>query len=219
MTGQELINAAGRLLGELRGDRSFGATESAQLLVSLNAMIAAWSQEQFAVHQITRESLTLTGAASYTMGPSGNLNTTRPIRIVSAETLAAAGVRMPARVVTSEEWASKLIDDAMTGTFVHMVYPDYGNPQCTLRVNPVPSGGSLLLHSLKPLGSLATLGTAVDFPSGYEEALIHNFALKIAPEFGRTPSDSVIATAERGRKAIGATNAQLFPAPAPVEAK
>jgi len=219
MTLQELINASGRLIGELRGDRSFGVVESGNFLVSMNQMLASWSEAGFGVFQITRELLPSTGAASYTIGPSGTLVTSRPVSIDSAAVLASSGVQLPIpTIATAADW-SQIVDDSATGDFAEMLFPDYGFPNITIRTWPkINSGSTLIMYNLKPLTAFSTLSDTVAFPPGYEEALIHAFAVRIAPEFGKQAPDSVIAMADRGIQAIKMANAQLMPSPpAPVE--
>lgn len=213
MTGQNLIDAAGRLISELRADRTFGPNESAQLLVSLNNMLAGWSEGQWAIHQITRETLPLTGAASYTFGPGGTLATARPVRIERIATLNAVQVRLPGRIVTAEQWTAENPDDTETGDFVDMLWPDYSSPLCTMRVYPRAAATSTLeLYSLKPLTSVA-LAVEVTLPAGYDEAITYNFACQIAPEFGKAPSADVMRIAESSRAAITQMNLQLYPKP------
>jgi hypothetical protein len=210
VTAKELINAAGRLIGELRSGRTFSDAELADMLVSLNQMLGEWSEEQFGIFQIARDQLPLTGAPSYTMGTGGTLATTRPVRITSAATLTTGGSSMPTQVADAATWAARVYDDTEIGAFVELVFPDYGLPLITLRVWPRPATGSLILYSLKPLTAFAALTDTVTLPSGYEEGLIYGFACKIAPEFSKRPTEEVIAIADRARLAIGKTNAQLL---------
>jgi hypothetical protein len=152
----------------------------------------------------------LTGAASYTIGTGGTVATTRPIIITSAATLSTTSISLPVEIVTSEVWAQRVLDAAETGSFVELLFPDYGMPLITRRVWPSPSTGSLILYSLKPLTGIATLATTVVLPPGYEQALIQNLAVKIAPEFNKQAPPTLLADAERSRNAIAKTNAQLM---------
>jgi len=206
MTGQQLIDAAGRAIGELRTGRSFSTAESADLLVALNQMLATWSAAGWAIHQSTREAFSLTGPASYTLGPTGTFATPRPIRITAAQVLASSNIPLPVRIVTAEEWAAEVEDDTATGSYAEILFPDYANPEMTIRLNPAPTGGSLILHSRKPLTAIASLATTITFPPGYEQALISNFAVMIAPEFAKQASETVIATATLSKNAIAGAN-------------
>lgn len=217
MTTQELLNASGRLIGELRADRSFGTNESAQLLVSLNNYLAVSSVEGWAIHNFVKEIYSATGAASYTYGPTGTwAPIVRPIRIEGAATLSAAGVRVPVqKILTAVEWNALVDDDSATSDYAKWLWPDYGAyPYMTVRLFPkVNTGSSVELYTRRALTALASLATTVDFPPGYEQALVYGFAVKIAPEFGRMASDDVKAIAQSSKDSIAALNAQILPAP------
>lgn len=211
MTGTTAIDAAARLIGESRSGRSLSSLEYADLFISLNAMLQAWSQDRWAIHQVVRDSVAASGVASYTMGPTFTINTTRPIRILSAQTINSASVPMPAEIITAGQWAERATDDTETGDFAELIFPDYAFSGITIRVFPkVNAGSTLVFFSLKPLSAIALIGDAVTLPPGYDEALVYNFAVKIAAEFGKQAPPDVVAIAERSRAAIAATNAQIL---------
>ena len=213
MTAKELINASGRLIGELRTGRSFSDDELADLLVSLNNMLGEWSEEQTGIFSVTLDSITLTGATDYQFPATANA-AQRPVRILNAVTRTAAGVEQPAQVVDSSVWSARVLDRNETGLCAEMVWPDHAHPQIRLAVWPVVAAGTLILRSLRPLTAFAALTDTVTFPPGYEEALVYGFAVKIAPEFLKEPSQTVVMVAQRAREAITKTNAQLLPAAA-----
>lgn len=212
MTAQELINASGRLLGELRGDRSFGATESAQLLVALNQLLASWSEEGTMVAQVTRNTFSSTGATSYVLGPTAPLLITdRPVKILAVSVTAASGIKGDAEIVNVARWAA-IRDASQTGSFAELFYCDYAVPNLTMYFWPAPaSGGSIAIESLSPLTALASLATTVSLAPGYERALIYNFAAQMAPEFGREVPPTIAAAADQAKAVIVAANAQLRP--------
>ena len=210
MTAKEIINAAGRLIVELRSGRTFSDTELADLLVSLNNLIASWSEEHVGIYQVSRDTLPLNGQPTYTWGTGGTLATARPVTITAAATESIAGVAMPVeRIVTAQEWTQAVFDAQATGDFVSLLFPDYGMPLITLRLWPIVASGSLTLYSLKPLTGFATLADAVVLPPGYEQALVYGLAIKIAPEFGKQASPETIAIAQSSKAAIAMANAKL----------
>jgi hypothetical protein len=216
-TALDLINAAGRLIGELRAGRTFSDAENTDMLGALNQMLGEWSEEQFAIYQISRDQLTLTGLETYTMGPGGTLATTRPTRITAASAQTTAGTSNDVAIVDANAWSARVYDIAETGLFVELLFPDYAFPLVTLRTWPRPPTGSLILYSFKPLTEFATLSSVASFPPGYEEAVVYNLATLIAPQFNKRPTEDVINIADRSRLAISKTNAQLLP-PAPIPA-
>lgn len=208
MTVKELINASGRLIGELRSGRSFADDELTDLLVSLNNMLGEWSAEQFGIYRTVIETIDLNGSPGY-IWPDPPAR--RPVRIIAAETATMAGIRRPARIVNAAEWNAVIRDRNETGLFIEIIFPDYGWPRTSIEVWPVPAAGGLFLAVLAPLTAFLNLADTVDLPVGYEEGLVYNFAVKIAPEFNKEPTQTIAIIAERARKAIAASNAQLLP--------
>lgn len=215
-TGTSIITGALRLIGQLRAaGHGASASEAAEAFISLNQMFGEWSADGFGLYQIVRETAALSGAASYTFGPTGTISTARPLRFLSAEVLAASGARQAVKICTAEEWG-QILDDSRTGDLADLLYPDYGFPLTTMRIWPKPPSGTLILNTLKPLTELAAAGDTIMLPPGYDQCLEYCLALKIAPKFGRTASQEVVAMAERSRQAIARTNSQLLPAPPPM---
>jgi hypothetical protein len=212
-TAKELINASGRLIGELRSGRSFSDIELADMLVSLNQMLGEWSQEQILIFRIATDQVIMTGAASYTMGTGGTITTARPVEIIAASCRTANGASVRARIVDAGTWRDSVLDENETGLVAELVWPDYGMPLITLRLWPKPAAGTLVIDSLKPLTAFTALTDPAVLPEGYEEALVYNFAVKLAAEFGKQPSPEVSAVAGRAREAIAKTNAHLMASP------
>lgn len=188
MTGREWITASLRKIGAIASSETLSADEATDGLAEANRMLGAWSSEGLLVHYKVRETLVLTPSdGSYTVGSSGNLNTTRPIKIVSASILDGS-VEFPIRVVSLAEWvriASKDVDG-----LPHSMYPDMAFPLLTVNLYPRPSTTyTLVLWSEKPLTEIATLDTSISLPPGYDDALIHNLAVRLAPEYGKAPSE------------------------------
>jgi hypothetical protein len=211
-TGTSIISGGLRICGQLRGaGHGASASELAEGLVSLNGLFGEWSADGVGLYQIVRETCSLSGAASYTIGATGSINSTRPLRFLSAEVLASSGARQAVRICSAEEW-SQILDDSRTGDLADLLYVDYGFPLTTMRIWPKPGSGTLIVNTLKPLSEVAAVGDTVTLPPGYEEALEYGLALKLAPRYQRTLGPEVVAMAERSRAAIARTNAQLMPA-------
>lgn len=216
MTAQDLINGSLRLIGVLTAGRSANTYEYAECLSALNQLLSAWSAERVPVYELKRETIPLTGAASYTIGPSGTLNATRPVAIRAATVETAAGASAPVKIASAEEFGT-IQDPAETGLFADLLCADGGFPLMTLRLWPRPATGTLVLHSIKPLGSIAALDTAITLPPGYEAALRYNLAVAVAPEFRDAKlTPEVLSLAELHKNAVVAANADVLKFPAAV---
>ena len=92
------------------------------------------------------------------------------------------------------------------------LYNDANAPLATVALYPYPTENvSLELYSWQALAQFADLVTPVALPDGYEEAVIYNLAVRLAPEYGRALDATVAALAIQSKAAIEALNA---PSPA-----
>lgn len=199
MTGRDAVSAALRLIGALASGEAAAASDATDGLSALNRMLGTWSNEGLLIYSRVRDQLTLVAStAAYTMGTGGTFSTARPQAILEAlirdETVSPAA-EYPIRMLTLAEYAAIAIK-AVTSTYPTAVYDDGGFPYRTLTLYPVPSAThKLVIFSQKPLTEIATLDTSVSLPVGYDEAIIYNLALRLAPEYGKQPSDLVVMIA------------------------
>jgi hypothetical protein len=191
MTGRDAITAALKKIGALAPGESLDASEATDGLAELNRMLGAWGTQKLIIHAVTQESpLTLTaGDGTVTMGTSGDI-TTRPMAIEKA-VIRDGTTDYPVDLLTLEEYAG-IADKSTQSTYPTALYDDGGYPQRTLTLYPVPSAAkSLVLWTKRALTSIASLDTSVSLPPGYDDAIVYNLAVRLAPEYGR-PVDAVV---------------------------
>jgi hypothetical protein len=191
MTGRDAITTALKKIGALAPGESLDASEATDGLAELNRMLGAWSTQKLIIHAVTQESpLTLTaGDGTVTMGTSGDI-TTRPMAIEKA-VIRDGTTDYPVDLLTLEEYAA-ISDKSTQSTYPTALYDDGGYPQRTLTLYPVPSAAkSLVLWTKRALTSIASLDTSVSLPPGYDDAIVYNLAVRLAPEYGR-PVDAVV---------------------------
>lgn len=208
MTVQNLIDQALRALGELRTGRQASAEESADALTRLNNLLTSWSAAGLPVYQVTRESFTLAGAASYTIGTGQTFNTARPLKIKAAS-VSTGTVEQPCSIITAEQW-SMIQDKAAAGKFADALFWDGGSPNGNIYLYPKPTAGNLILYTIKALSEFATLGTTVALPAGYERALTYNLAVDIAPSYNRQVSQEIAQIATQSLASLSQLNAQVL---------
>lgn len=184
------------------------AQQASDGLVYLNDLIESWANEGLLINQIITDDFTVSGAASYTMGTGGDINTTRPIHIKSVY-FTSSGVDYPVDIVSREEYEAITIK-TNGSTYPYMVYPDYAYPLVTIYQYPVPSGGTLHISSEKPLTAMSTTATALALPPGYERALRLNLAVELMPQYGYQNAQ-IIAMAEDAKRKIKRTNSSNRP--------
>jgi hypothetical protein len=205
MTGRDLISASLRKIGALASGDAIPANDASDGLSELNRMIASWSTEGLLIYAKIRETLALTpGTATYSMGTGATLNTTRPMRIESASIMIGT-IEYPLEVITDSQYAAiqtKSIQGVPTS-----VYPEGTYPNETLNFYPIPNSNySFIPYSWKALSSVASLDTVLSFPPGYEDALVYNFAMRLAPEYGKQPDALVAQIASESKAGIKRMN-------------
>lgn len=194
-----IINAL-EILQVIAGGETPSAADISSCLTSLNGMLSSWSTERLSVpHHVREEFPLVSSQQSYSMGPSGNFDTTRPIRIehVAIKEGTSEISEIPIKILTIEEWARIQIKG--TGSSIPTsVFPEYGHTLVTLNFWPVPTEvKSIVLHSWKPLSGFTNVNDTVSLAPGYEEAIDFNLALRLAPKFGKSVSGEALAIAER----------------------
>src|SRR5262252_4560665 len=218
---QDVITAALRLLG------IYGATEIppdedlADNLLVFNELLDSWNAQHLMVYTMINRVLPLTPAVgTYTIGVGGTFAFPRPAKIESAGLVRQNGVRQDMTLDTSVTWAP-IPEKTIQGRLPLRLYCDYGYPQATLRLWPVPSQAcSLDIYVWNALVTPMVIGDIFDLPPAYARALLYNLAVSIAPEYGKDPGPIITGIAQQGKAEIMALNASMFagtqdpPAPA-----
>ena len=213
-TAISLITRSMRLATVIGKGETPDDDEAADGLVALNSMMDSLSTERLQAYYIVEETLTLSaGTATYTMGASGDLNTTRPTRIEDACFIRYNFIDTPLELLNFEGHAA-IVDKTTQSNIPQYLFPDMQNPLARLTFWPTPSSAAAVAHifSWKQLQQFATLTTALALPPGYEEMIAFNLAVRWAgPEFGQKVPDEVRALAVMSK-----ANIERMNAPAPI---
>ena len=199
MTVTELIDKALQLIGVIAPGETPAPEERADALSVLNNLLANWNAQQLPLFSVKLDIVPLTGAASYTLA-------SRPMRIKSAQVLAANGTAQAPALIDAVGWAS-VTDKSRTGVYAEVLYCDYGYPTATVTLSPRPASGTLEIYSYRRLAEFASLAEVIDLPPGYERALRYALAIDLAPEYGRTVTPEIGASAMEAKNAIAQLNA------------
>ena len=203
-TALDILNRSMRLLGALGSGEVAEAEEQVDGLVALNAMLESWRTESLMVYAFSESPLTMTGAASHTVGTGGNLNIERPVDIENFY-FTLNGIDYPVRRIDEKEY-NAISDKTVTGDIVECVWYNPTYPLGTLSVYPKVSGGTLKVVTWNVLTSFATISTAVALPPGYERALAYNLALEISPEYQINPPQMTMQIARESKANIKRAN-------------
>lgn len=167
----------------------------------LNRMWASWSAELGPVNALTTDTHTWpSGSISQTIGSGGDINVTRPVEIDSIQTQKDS-LDYTVDRVSYPQFQSTVLKTISTD------YPDVfayqkGHPLGTIYLYPVPASALTVdINSWKALTAFTMAGT-VSLPDGYEEAIVKNLAIDLAPAHGKTVRQEVILRARQSKQAI-----------------
>ncbi|MCC7570623.1 packaged DNA stabilization gp4 family protein [Candidatus Micrarchaeota archaeon] len=187
-----------RKIGALSSGETIETARQAEALQALQVMLRGWSSQSINIFVATKEDITLIGGVgSYTWGSGGDIATTRPNQVISAYLL--SGSTTSRIEIIDEGKYRRITDKTVSGTPSLLLYrPSY--PLGQIFLFPVPSSAfTLVSYSYKEFtetGSFALTTDTMALPAVYQEAVIYNLALRLAPEYGKTASSDVRSVAE-----------------------
>lgn len=201
MTLQDLIISALRMGNVLGSGESPSSDELADALIVSSMIIDNWNGEPGAQTDQRQRTVTLNGAASYTLA-------NRPIRITGARATDSGGVQKPVKVAADAAEFGQLVDQpASTQHWPQAIHCDYAFPTSTIYVGPL-SSGTLTLTTIEPLYTAYTaVSDTVTLSPGMLNLLRLELAVRLAPEYGRPVPQSVADLYSQAKAAIGSRNA------------
>lgn len=113
---------------------------------------------------------------------------------------------LPLQKLTYNQFASLTVRKLAT-TWPTVIYDDGKYPVRNISVWPVPQSSlAIELWMWEPLATYETIDDELNLPPGYERYLILKLAMEIAPEFGKTVSDTLRGTLAEAEAAIKTMN-------------
>lgn len=213
MTVRDIITRAFRLLGVTAAGEQPAADEAQDALDTLNDMIDAWKLERLMVFAILPQRFNLVaGKKSYTMGPGGDFDTSRPVRIDKVQLLYTTNqplpITLPIEILNLDQYQAIVVPD--TGSTIPLqVYPDEAFPLRTLSFYPVPQLDQQIdIFTWGLIDGFPDINQTVSLPPGYARALRSNLALEIAAEYGKQVPATVAAMALDAKAGIKSNNIQ-----------
>lgn len=202
------------MMGAYDASTPLNSSDAQLLLDLLNAMMDEWSNYTQACYEVLEQSAPLIpGQASYTIGPGGNFNMTRPLSILTdpgtAYTLDGNGNKYPLRVVPRDVWnLYSNTSNIITSNFPVALFYDPQFPLGVINITPFPNlAYTMFWDSMLQFSHFAALTTTVSLPPGYIIAMMSNLAVLAKPFFLDGQMDPAIPlTASRTLGAIKRTN-------------
>jgi hypothetical protein len=193
---------------KLLGIRNPTNEDKADMLEVLNDMLGNWSINNLAIYVNTRETLTLVvSQGTYTIGPSGDLNTTRPETIVDIYLRDATNGQDHFLEPMIEQQYNDIIDKTVQ-TIPSRYFYAAEYPLGKLYLDYLPDDtDTLLITSKKPFSSV-TLADSFILPNGYDAAIKYNLAVEAGPILGYLPDAVTVKMANDKLKDVKRKNAR-----------
>jgi hypothetical protein len=212
VTVSDLISGSLRLLGILASGEAPAAAEQQDAFASLNSLLDSWKLEKLMCYAILPQNFPLVaGKMSYTMGVGGDFNTEWPTRIekvnlIYTQTGSSAPLTLDVEIIDLDQYQSFVVPSTAS-TIPMWVYPDSNYPLRTLYFYTVPSiVNSVDIFCWSQIDAFTDVNADITLPPGYEKALRYNLALELASEYGKMPSQIVVAGALSAKSAIKSFN-------------
>lgn len=198
MVVKTLLIASLRKIGAIASGETPDNEELQDALESLQVMLRAWATKRILVHASTQESFSLvSGTASYSWGSGGTITTARPHSVISAFVRDSGNTDHLVDIVSEGKYKA-YSNKAVTGRPEAAFYlPSY--PLGYLYMWPTPEDAEAVwITTLKPFtetSSFDSMFSSLAFPTDYEEPIIYNLAVRLAPEYGKSIPAEVAAIA------------------------
>lgn len=179
----------------------------------LNRLAGMLECDRLFIYSITSVTYPLvTGQMQYTIGPdpTADFVTDRPQLIESANIVydfSSSQLGRPLSVLTDPGWAD-VSSSLLPGTTASIIYNDRAYPVSTLMLNGYPQPGEMLqLFTWQQVPYFQAITDQVLLPLQYEDALVLNLAVRLAPHFQRPVDPDVRLQARESLMHLRSINA------------
>lgn len=198
-TAMDLVQDVLELLQVYAPGETISDADAQRTLSVIDDMLDVWSNLTLSCFTILEQSFPLiAGQQSYTVGPGGNINGQRPIKILDGPGTAYVqdfnGNNQGVSVVARDQWnmygnRSGLI----TSDFPDTLFYDPQYPLGIINVYPSPTiGYTMFFDSYSQLSGLSSLTAVLSLPPGYKRAIVTNAAVSAKPYFKTGQLDTLI---------------------------
>jgi hypothetical protein len=206
----DIIEHALAELGVLANGQPPAPEDSALGFRRLNSMVEAWAQQGLYANAVSEVVYSMTSnTPTLSIGPGGDIDVPRPVRLEDGAYLLIAGTSHPISVVNRSAYDG--IGFKGTSAFSpDVVYYEATVPLGYLHFWPVMSGsGDLHLPLQGQITQFSNLTTSYTLPQGYERAMFLSLACELARPFGRVADPSLIRDAANARRGLKRANVSV----------
>lgn len=214
MTANDIIGTALRSINAIAPGENPTAAEASDALRALNAMIDSWQTERLMLWAVIRQEFYPLPKPTYTVGPGGDFNIPRPVRIDRFSVILLNNpnqpLELPMEKLDEAQWRMRPVK-AIPSTVPRAVWDDNGFPWRTLSLWPQPTVSvGIVLYSWGQLNQFQDLATNYEFPPGYQDALELNLPLRLSMQFGGFMPPQLPALAAQAIAKVKAVNHPLL---------
>ena len=180
----DLITRAMKLAQILEVGETPTAEESTDALATLNDILENWDTEPLSLWGNANDVVnTVAGQATYTIGPGGNFNIDRPVR-VNAAYVTVGGVDFTVEIIGQSQFNGINLKTQQQPIPYKMLYVAEF-PLGLITLWPVPSQVVPLTLSMdRLLTQIPTIATTINYPPGAAKALRYQLAVELRSEYG-----------------------------------
>jgi hypothetical protein len=213
-TAVDLITLALKDIGALGIGQAISAEDTADALATLNMMLEQWAEERLSVYHLVDTAHQSTGSVSYTVGPGGDFNIPRPIKINAAyarlqSSGAGSAVDYRISMIDAREDYARISLKTLS-SFPEYAFYDSDFPMGNLFLYPVPNSSyELHIVTMDALPQFATAGLQINLPGAYMAAIRYSLACYLAPSYQLPISPDLKALAMNAKRVIKRANNQI----------
>jgi hypothetical protein len=195
-TPRDFITEAAEELGIIDPGGVVEAEDVNSIFFSLNLMLSKWSTKGLTSRAYFTESFPLqAGKRQYTWGLVGtpDFNSQRPTKIITADLqyVNQGNLIVPMEVAGNNQYQAYGDRLIVTGPS-RIVYPDMQEPNAVINFYPIPDQAyNVIFTSEKAFLGLNNLDVVFTIDAIYFEPIVTNLAIRVAPKFGKTPSQDL----------------------------
>lgn len=213
-TANDLIQLAAKGAGILGAGQTLSGEDVTDCFDLLNLMLDRWQHQRWMVYHLVTNSVTSTGAQSYTVGPTGDINIPRPDHLESAffrrTDIEGLLPDWPLEIIKAREDYNRIRLKELNA-FPQFIFYDSDYPMGTIYPWPIPKAGiyQIFITTKAQLSDFTALADEVTLPRGYKSALVSSLACDIRDYFGMAPKESMMRAAKKARSVIRGENSQI----------
>lgn len=207
-TALEIINEAFEEIGVKEIGQSLPTDEADRGLRILNRVLGTLATMRLLAPYSTIVSVPMTGAANYTIGPTGDVVAARPVKILGVYARDSGGMDYVVDLIDKARWDS-IPDKSTTGGPPRFAWYDSAIPNGRLYVYPVSdSAYTLKVDCQVLLTSFANTSATVTLADGYINLLSLAVAVAAAPGYGVPVSADLRIAYKAAIQALKRVNSQ-----------